>query len=300
MKVPEAGTEVFNPHYGTLGSPITTNFPVDLSISNKSTGSSYSHFYTFTRLMGQKYLRMAAQDAEADGGSASPAFDVMNSIDLSGWYGASSTASAWSFKRAPKFMDVVGYTTTVSSSGQTDVVTHNLTVAPEMIIVKNRTGSNIWMVYHKDVGINKYLQLSTTGAEASGTWSFPALPTATQFTTGWAYPIVPVISYLFATLAGVSKVGSYSGTGSAINVDCGFSNGARFILIKRADSTGEWYFFDTANGIVSGSDNYWDCPTGDRLTQDTIDPLSSGFTVTSSAPADINASGGTYIFLAIA
>jgi hypothetical protein len=33
---------------------------------------------------------------------------------------------------------------------------------------------------------------------------------------------------------------------------------------------------------------------------DYIDPLSSGFTVTSSAPAALNASGGTYIFLAIA
>jgi hypothetical protein len=58
------------------------------------------------------------------------------------------------------------------------------------------------------------------------------------------------VAYLFATLAGVSKVGSYTGTGADLNVDCGFSAGARFILIKRTDSTGDWYVWDSARGIV--------------------------------------------------
>ena len=33
---------------------------------------------------------------------------------------------------------------------------------------------------------------------------------------------------------------------------------------------------------------------------DYIDPLDEGFTITSSAPTEINENGGTYIFLAIA
>jgi hypothetical protein len=64
------------------------------------------------------------------------------------------------------------------------------------------------------------------------------------------------IAYLFATLAGVSKVGSYTGTGADLNVDCGFSAGARFILIKRTDSTGDWYVYDSLRGIVAGNDPY--------------------------------------------
>jgi hypothetical protein len=110
------------------------------------------------------------------------------------------------------------------------------------------------------------------------------------------------IAYLFATLAGVSKVGSYTGTGADLNVDCGFSAGARFILIKRADSTGDWYVYDSARGIVAGNDPYLLLNSTDAEVTGTdyIDPLSSGFTVTSSAPAALNASGGTYIFLAIA
>jgi hypothetical protein len=110
------------------------------------------------------------------------------------------------------------------------------------------------------------------------------------------------IAYLFATLPGISKVGSYTGTGNAINVDCGFSAGARFILIKRTDSTGDWYVYDTVRGIVSGNDPYLllNSSAAEVTNTDYIDPLSSGFTVTSSAPTGLNASGGTYIFLAIA
>lgn len=110
------------------------------------------------------------------------------------------------------------------------------------------------------------------------------------------------IGYLFASVDGISKVGSYSGTGSDVNVDCGFSSGARFILIKRSDSTGDWYVWDSARGIVAGNDPYvlMNTNAAETTSTDYVDPLSSGFTVTSSAPAGLNASGGTYIFLAIA
>lgn len=196
------------------------------------------------------------------------------------------------------------YTTTPSSSAQTDVVTHNLGVAPELIIVKNRSGTgNIWMTYNSVSGVNKYLQIESNNAVATGTWSFPSAPTATQFTTGYAYPSgTSAIALLFATVAGISKVGSYTGTGSDLNVDCGFSAGARFILIKRTDSTGDWYVYDSVRGIVAGDDSYFllNSTAAQVTNTDYIDPLSSGFTVTSSAPAGLNASSGNYIFLAIA
>jgi hypothetical protein len=105
---------------------------------------------------------------------------------------------------------------------------------------------------------------------------------------------------LFATLPGISKVGSYSGTGSALNIDCGFTNGARFVLIKRTDSTGNWYAFDTARGIVSGNDFAYAFNTAaSQISGDYIDPLAAGFTINGSY-AQWNQSGGSYIFLAIA
>jgi hypothetical protein len=110
------------------------------------------------------------------------------------------------------------------------------------------------------------------------------------------------VSYLFATCAGVSKVGNYTGTGTTKQIDCGFAAGARFVLIKRTDSTGDWYVWDTARGIVSGNDPYLllNSTAAEVTSTDYIDAYSAGFELSSTAPAALNASGGTYIFLAIA
>ena len=152
------------------------------------------------------------------------------------------------------------------------------------------------------------MKLEGTDASESSTnlWN-NTTPNSTTFSLGSNNNVVAsgstYIAYLFAGLDGISKVSSYTGTGSNINVDCGFTAGARFVMIKRTDSTGDWYVWDTARGIVSGNDPYF------RLNSyldnygtnvDYIDPLNAGFTVTSSAPAALNASGGTYLFLAIA
>jgi hypothetical protein len=169
-------------------------------------------------------------------------------------------------------------------------------------------GGDRWYVYHKDV--NGVLGLNSNGGIVSSTGIFNSTPTATNLPfDDPSYDSLAVngsgityVAYLFATLPGISKVGSFSGTGSAINVDCGFTNGARFILIKRINGTGDWYLWDSLRGIVSGNDPYLllNVNTTQTTNTDYIDPLSTGFTVTSSAPAALNTSGGTYLFLAIA
>jgi hypothetical protein len=71
---------------------------------------------------------------------------------------------------------------------------------------------------------------------SSGYWDHTH-PTSTYFRLGDTYHVnrsgSTYIAYLFATLAGVSKVGSYTGTGTTLSIDCGFTAGARFVLIKR-------------------------------------------------------------------
>jgi hypothetical protein len=73
-------------------------------------------------------------------------------------------------------------------------------------------------------------------------------------------------------------------------------------MIKRTDAAGSWYVFDSARGIVSGNDPYLklDVNSAEGTGDDEIDPLSTGFTVASTASNDVNASSGSYIFLAIA
>ena len=298
MKTPESGTEVFANSLGISGKPywFESGFPVDLGIQRYFTGSSYHYFAD--RLRGQAYLSSQTTDAEATGQTFAT-FDFME-----GWHvnsGANSAYISHMFRRAPGFMDVVATPQTAAGYG---TVTHNLGVAPEFIILKGRDYAESWRCYHAALGRGASIQLNLPDAPyLSADYWGTADPTATEFGVRWNSFTAPnYIAYVFASLPGVSKVSSYTGTGADLNVDCGFSAGARFVLIKRTDSSGDWYVWDSARGIVSGNDPYLrlNSTAAEVTSTDYIDPLASGFTVTSSAPAALNASGGTYIFLAIA
>jgi hypothetical protein len=108
------------------------------------------------------------------------------------------------------------------------------------------------------------------------------------------------IAILFATVAGVSKVGTYTGNGTGQNINCGFSAGARFVLIKPLSAVGNWSVFDTARGIVAAADpTIWLNLSAIESSSDIVDPYSAGFAVTGSG-ADVNTNGVLYGFLAIA
>jgi hypothetical protein len=214
-----------------------------------------------------------------------------------------STYINYLFKRAPSFMDVVCYTGT----GSARTVSHNLGVSPEIIICKVRVSAGSWAVWHSGLTSIGYAIFFSSSAQSSqpGCWN-STLPTSSVFSVGTAgetnQSTETFVSYLFATCAGVSKVGSYTGTGTTLQINCGFTGGARFVLIKRTDSTGDWYVWDTASGIVSGNDPYLllNSSAAEVTNTDYIDSYSPGFELSSTAPAAINNSGGTYIFLAIA
>jgi hypothetical protein len=108
------------------------------------------------------------------------------------------------------------------------------------------------------------------------------------------------VAYLFATCAGVSKVGSYTGNGSTQTINCGFTGGARLVLIKRTDSTGNWEIFDTARGMVAGTDPHLELNTTNAETNaNWVYTTTGGFQIVTSDAA-VNASGGSYIYLSIA
>ena len=150
--------------------------------------------------------------------------------------------------------------------------------------------------------------LDTTDAQTNYSYGsfLDAQPSSTTFTVnsgaGCNESGTTYVAYLFATCAGVSKVGSYTGTGALQTVNCGFTSGARFIIIKRTDSTGDWYMYDSARGISASSDPYLILNTTgtSELGTNYVDTDSTGFKVTAAAPAALNANGGSFIFLAIA
>ena len=179
--------------------------------------------------------------------------------------------------------------------------------------VKNRDGSTSqdeWFCYHKglDGGNNPeeyYLKLNSTAAQDQYTliWNNTA-PSASHFTVG-SFPGINddgenFIAMLFASVDGISKVGSYTGTGSSGNsVSLGFQ--PRFLIVKNADwSSGDWFVYDTVRGWASGNDSVLILnSSGAQATGTTydIDPTSTGFTV-QSTDAAVNNSGHNFIYYA--
>jgi hypothetical protein len=306
MRAPTSGTEVFaiDTMGSTSGDPaFKSNFVVDMALYKRYNDTQ--DWAIPTRLMGLKHLKPNSTDVEiADGTVDNFAFNTgyNNAATNSNYY-------SWMWKRAPGYFDVVAYTGDSPPAGR--AVPHNLTVTPEMIWVKNRNGASggarPWIVYHKDTGNTGYLKLNenssliTTDPESKfGNGTVAVAPTATDFTVAGDYEVNfsgdTYIAYLFATLPGVSKVGSFTATGSVLDIDCGFTSGARFVLIKRTDTTGEWFLFDTARGITISTSPWLPLNTssGENIAN-YIDPLPSGFRVTT----DFYGSGD-FIFLAIA
>ena len=309
MKTPESGTEVFSPVLQNGGAFVTTGFPVDSFWNASTTLAGYASNVADRLRGGGNYLDTRSNAAEDVNATQYLKFDNNTGV-TEGLFNPSYPRAYWSFKRATGFFDVVAYTGNGASGRQ---ITHNLAANVGMLIVKKRSGSQDWWVWHSGLNANGLLRLNTNSADngSDGKYVFgngttAINPTSSVFTVNGSdsnASSATYIAYLFGTVAGVSKVGSYTGNaGYAVNVDCGFSAGARFILIKRTDATGDWYVWDSARGIVAGNDPYLllNSTAAEVTNTDYIDPLASGFTVTSSAPAALNASGGNYIFLAIA
>jgi hypothetical protein len=309
MKTPTTGTSVFSPNAVTGNALVTTNFPVDSAwIDDRGGGSTL----VTDRLRGssQTYynnLSTTSTAAENTGTGAGLGFDNNTGYQMNAWGGTSQANINWNFRRAPGFFDVVCYTGTGSATTQA----HNLGVVPELMIVKRRNaGSEFdwWPVYSKaPFNDPAVYQLNTTSGAfgLTSVWN-STNPTASVFSVGTSQTTNAsggtYVAYLFASCPGVSKCGSYTGTGALQTIDCGFTGGARFVLIKRYDNSGDWFVYDSARGITSGNDPYLflNSTAAEVTGTNYVDTTSVGFQVTAAAPAGLNANGGTYIFLAVA
>jgi hypothetical protein len=309
MKVPTTGTSVFAANLAANGTsaPITwnTNSTVDAVLTKRNLDSSNGIPTFVDRLRGNPRT-LATSNTGTEGNNAN-----ITDLTISNGYiqkivstGGAGDALTYAFTRAPGFFDEVCYTG--DSTART--LSHNLTVVPELMIVKNRTNNNgnqNWQVYSSALGNTSRLQLNTTDSIFTGTsiWN-STTPTSSVFSLGTSALVNgsgdTYVAYLFATCAGVSKVGSYTGSGGTQTINCGFTGGARFVLIKRTDSTGDWWVWDTTRGMVSGTDPRVTLNSeAAQINNNWVLTSSTGFQIVTS-DASVNASGGTYIFLAIA
>ena len=319
MKTPTSGTSVFAPVAYTSNNVdrrlVNTGIVTDAAFARVRDQTSSGSFYVADRLRGDAFLATASTAAEATDADSYMTLTLGygNSFSAMNGFGVgndptrllnylTNTEIAYAFRRAPSFFDEVCYTGT----GVDRTVSHNLGVVPELMIVKRRNDVENWYVYHAALGATQRLKLNLT--DATQTALFPwnnTAPTSTVFSlaasvtgngTGSTY-----VAYLFATCPGVSKVGSYTGNGSSQTINCGFSGGARFVMIKRTDAAGDWNIWDTARGISTSNDPIlrFNTTTSEVTGFNPIDPDSSGFIV-NQENVNINVTGATYIYLAVA
>jgi hypothetical protein len=214
---------------------------------------------------------------------------------------------AWQWKEsASAGFDIVTYTGD-GTNGRT--VSHALGVVPKMVIVKSRSTATNWIVKHASLSSTNTLELNSTAAQGlAGSGYIGDLSSSTTFTLvngGSAITNVngngtTYVAYLFAEVAGYSKFGSYTGNGSTdgVFVYCGFR--PRFIMIKRTDTTSNWIIKDTARSAYNaGLETLYPNLSNAEGAGETYDVLSNGFKLRSTS-TEFNASGGTYIFMALA
>jgi len=133
-----------------------------------------------------------------------------------------------------------------------------------------------------------------------------SIPTATTFTVNNAYntSAATYVAYLFASLPNTSSVGSYTGDGTSSQIiNCGFSSGSRYIMIKRTDTAGDWYVWDSVRGInATGNSPHLSMNTtaAEVTTDASVLPNTTGFAVSQVVATNINVTAGNYIYIAFA
>jgi hypothetical protein len=236
--------------------------------------------------------------------------------------GSGDSLVSWTFRKQPKFFDVVTWTGNGVAGRQ---IAHSLGSVPGCIIVKCTSNAADWAVWHRSMNAgsgdgNAYMWLNLTqGANADngalwGNGSTYIAPTSTVFTVagtggetnanGRTY-----VAYIFAHNAGgfgltgndnVISCGSYTGTGSSQNVDIGYQ--PQFVLIKRTDDTYDWIVVDTSRGLSSSSTAVKVLNPNSSSSEfdytNRINTTSTGFNL-ADGTGIYNATSGNYIYIAI-
>ena len=230
------------------------------------------------------------------------------------WNGGSSTVSNTdgSITSSVRANQTAGFSiVTYTSTGVNNAtVGHGLGSTPHMIWTKSRgDGTRGWGFYHRDVSVSgdKTLILNTDVAQQGPDDLFNGV-SSTTFTLGadpWTnyYIAQNMVAYCFAPIASYSAVGSWTGNGSSDGPFVALSFRPAFILWKRKDSAQNWAIIDNSRSTFNVADDWLGPNSSDAESSNNaayaIDMLSNGFKVRATHVAT-NASGGTYIYYAVA
>lgn len=277
---------------------ITTG--VDLGITKQRAGTTAPVWMDRLRgVLSQLYSSSTAAQGTNNGRIDSFGMSGVNLGTSAEVNGSGSTYINYFLKQARGFFDIVAYTGT----GVTRTVPHSLGVAPELAFFKHRDSSQDWGCFYGQADKAAYLSQSYAAYNDTSIWQ-NSLPTSSLFglgtdgmvnASGGSY-----IAYLFASCPGVSKIGTYAGSSSIQNIDCGFAAGARFVMIKPINAIGSWSYWDSVRGIIAANDPMllFENTAAEFTNSDNIDPHAAGFSL--PIQGGTNNPGTTYLYLAIA
>ena len=176
-------------------------------------------------------------------------------------------------------------------------ISHGLSKAPELTIEKELSNSTAWTVTTTRIdGSLDYLYLNTTDAKANYTVD---VPTSSLVDIGRNNEC---IMYMWHSVPGYSKIGNFTGNGSADGsyVHLGFK--PAWIILKRASASGNsWGIFDNKRSTSNpnGKSLFSNLNYADYTSNTAVDFLANGFKLRSNATY-MNASGHTYLYMAFA
>ena len=291
---------------GTTQAVTNTGFQPDfLWFKRRDTVSNH---FAFNSVVGDDYYLVPnLTDAEATSATFLSSLNSNGFTMGTGNYANTSSVVCWNWKESVSAgFDIVTFTNPSSGSSS---FAHSLGVKPSMIIVKARSNTSNWTCTHKSLGTNmadKWINLESTAAVQTSSNIWGGEPTSSVFYCGTGIQVASatMVAYLFAEVAGYSKFGSYTGNGSSDGpfVYLGFR--AKYILIKRTDSSPfDWYVWDSVRNTYNLTNALLqpDSSAAEVVGTDyVLDILANGFKVRNNTAAGLNPSGGTMIYAAFA
>jgi hypothetical protein len=321
--------EVFSTHL-YKGTSTSTNIVngIDLTegglVWTKPRNASSRHVWIDTARGVEKYIASSDNTAEAtQSGNSLTAFNN-NGYTIGNWGSMNSSSYnyvSWTFRKAPKFFDVVTYTGDGTTGRQ---ISHSLDATVGMMILKRTDSSGYWGVYHRSGHFSApedyVLILGSTSARIDEQMFInDTAPTTTHFTVGAAAASggdfnsngATFVAYLFAhnnndgefgpdSDQDIIKCGKFEGLASTQNINIGFE--PQWVLLKQssAGTSSNWIIIDAMRGIVSGeNDTELRANTSDAeaTSSNYLELTATGFTIPSNSP--FNTYGPECIYMAI-
>jgi len=212
---------------------------------------------------------------------------------------------SWTFRKAPRFFDVVTYTGDNVSIGS--VKAHTLTVSPGMVIIKATSTTSDWYVWHRGLTAGNFIKLNTIGAQSSllantyfGNGTTTVDPTASGFTVGLGLNMTGTtyVAYLFAhdtSADGIVQCGSFTiAAGARTTVNLGWE--PQFLLMKSVTNAETWEVLDASRALTTDSTAAMLQPNSSAAESPAGTSMGARITATGFTSQNSNA---TYVYLAI-